>query len=325
MKDGINAYNDRFKKLAENRIAKTDPKYCLSGFYNFLIANKSFSSAYLYLGYVIGFLKDIDDISKIDIDNYNGYLASLKTKSSNVQIDAYHALQKYSKYLKAKGICKDDYMEYVERPKFVETQEAKEKREKGFLNKTEAKKLISRCADRNGFIREKADCWKKRDEVIIKIFLNTGIRCSALYKMDIDNVNLNERTISVLEKGNKYRKISISPEIADAISDWLDYRSEILDGKDEKAFIISERKKRLEAQSIRYIVKRIGDVVPDKNISPHKLRSTYGTQLYNQTRDVYFVQQCMGHSSPKTTEIYIRGQQDDALQKAADLMANFLG
>lgn len=325
MKDGISAYNERFKRLAENRIANTDPKYCLDGFYNYIITNKSYSSSYLYLGYVIGFLKNIDDISKIDIDDYNGYLASLKSKSSNVQIDAYHALQKYSKYLKAKGICKDDYMEYVDRPKFVETEETKEKREKGFLNKTEAKELINRCSNRKGFIREKADCWKKRDEMIIKIFLNTGIRCSALYKMDIDNIDLDGQTISVLEKGNKYRKISISDDIVNLIKEWLRYRSEILDGVNEKAFIISERKKRMEAQSIRYIVKRIGDIIPDKNIGPHKLRGTYGTQLYDTTHDVYFVQQCMGHSSPKTTEIYIRGQEDNILKKAADLMADFLG
>lgn len=324
MKNGADAYNDRYRRLAENRIAKEDKKYYLEGFYNYLIANKSYSSSYLYLGYVINFIKKIDDVKCIDIDDYNAYLASLKTKSSTVQIDAYHALQKYSKYLKAKGICSDDFVEYIDRPKFVESQETKDKRENGYLNKTEAKNLIMRCTERTGYKRDKSECWKVRDEVIIKIFLSTGIRCSALYKMDVDNIDFNEKTISVLEKGNKYRKIGISDDTAATLMKWLGYRAEILGDTKESALIISERKKRMEAQSIRYIVKKLGSNISNKNIGPHKLRATFGTQLYNTTHDIYFVQQCMGHSNPKTTEIYIRGQKDDAIKKAANLMAGFL-
>ena len=59
----------------------------------------------------------------------------------------------------------------------------------------------------------------------------------------------------------------------------------------------------------------------DIKFSPHKLRATYGTQLYDKTRDIYLVQQCMGHSSPKTSELYVRGQKNSSREKAADIMA----
>ena len=56
-----------------------------------------------------------------------------------------------------------------------------------------------------------------------------------------------------------------------------------------------------------------------KNITPHKLRATYGTQLYNKTGDIYFVQQCMGHTNPKTTELYVRERKQNT-KRASDIM-----
>lgn len=319
---GTMAYGNRYEKLARNRIEKIDERYMLKGFYNYIITTKSYSSAYLYLSYVINFLKDVSDVTKIDIDDYNGYLASLKSKSQTAQIDAYHALQKYSRYLKAKGV-NEDHMIYVDRPKFFETAETKEKREKGYLTKTEAKKIVKEALTWDTYKKD-ADKWNYRDYVILTIFLTTGIRCSALYKIDVRDVDLDECAITVFEKGNKARKIYISEETCEAIKKWLEIRSELLDGTKEDALIISNRKKRLESQSIACVIKRIGYKVTGRMITPHKLRATYGTQLYAKTRDLYFVQECMGHSNPKTTELYIRGQKKDASKKAADLMNGFM-
>lgn len=318
---GTEAYANKYDGLARRRIEKMDDKLMLNGFYNSLIINKSYSSAYVYLSYIVNFLKNVNDISKIDIDDYNGYLASIKNKSQNSQIDAYHALQKYSRYLKAKGIC-EDYMAYVERPKFFETQETKDKREKGFLTKSEAKKMV-KFALASGH-KGDVDAWRYRDFTIITIFLGTGIRCSALFKLDVKDVDLENGTITVFEKGNKARKICIADNVVETIREWLNIREKLLEGAKEDALIISNRKRRMETETIRYTIKRIGKEISGKDITPHKLRATYGTQLYAKTKDLYFVQECMGHSNPKTTEIYIRGQKKEASQRAADLMSGFL-
>ena len=156
------------------------------------------------------------------------------------------------------------------------------------------------------------------------IFLNTGIRCSALYKLDVSDVDFKSRTINVLEKGSKYRKIAISEQTAEAIAHWLAYREEILGDVNENALMISTHKERMTTATIRALIKRLGDIFPDKNITPHKLRATFGTQLYSKTKDIYFVQQCMGHSNPATTELYIRGQKANQSRQASDLMADFL-
>ena len=318
---GTEAYANKYDGLARKRIAKMDNKLMLTGFYNSLIINKSYSSAYVYLSYIINFLKNIEEINNIDIDDYNGYLASIKNKSQNSQIDAYHALQKYSRYLKAKGIC-EDYMKYVERPKFFETQETKDKREKGFLTKSETKKIINATFATN--YKGNANAWRFRDYTIVNIFLYTGIRCAALFKLDVKDLDLDNNTITVFEKGDKARKIFISDDVSQIIREWLEIRNELLNGKKEDALIISNRRRRMETGTIYYTIKRIGKAVTGKDITPHKFRSTYGTQLYAKTGDVYFVQVCMGHSNPKTTEIYIRGQKKEASKKAADLMSKFI-
>ena len=323
MTQGIQAYANTYDKRAKTRIAKMDTKYMLTGWYNSLIINKSYSTAYLYIHYVSNFCETIDNVNEITIDDYAGYLASLKMKASSVQIDAYHALQKYSKYLKAKGIC-EDYMQYVDRPKAIEMESTKEKREKGYLTKTEAKKLLNNCMERPGHLRTLGNEWLTRDYAIITLFLNTGIRCAAMYKLDVSDINFEEQTIRVFEKGSKARRLNVSDAVCDALRTWMKNREKILNGKKETALFISNRKNRMSQMQYYQMLKSIGADIKGKSISPHKLRATFGTQLYNKTHDVYFVQQAMGHSNPKTTEIYIRGQKNETSKKASDLMAGFI-
>lgn len=320
-KTGKEAYNDKYDRMSVRRIEKCcfADEWKLTGFYHSLLIKESYNTAYQYLGHIINFMTTCGaDIQNIDVDDYYGFMASLKNTSSSKQIGVYHALQKYSRYLKSKNIC-EDYMAYIERPKFVETQETVDKREKGYLTKKEAKRLINYVEESKGnnFI-------KSRDYAIMMIFLTTGIRCSAMYKLDINNVDLENKTITVHEKGSKNRIVSLPDQTVEAIKQWLYYRSEYLGDISENALIVSTQKKRMQSESIYYAIKKFGKIITGKNITPHKLRATFGTELYRKTKDLYFVQSCMGHTSPKTTEIYIRGQKSDMTEKAANLMNDFL-
>ena len=90
-----------------------------------------------------------------------------------------------------------------------------------------------------------------------------------------------------------------------------------------KALFITKNGERIKTGDVYYIIKNIAKNVTDKNISPHKLRASYGTQLYNITGDIYFVQDCMGHNSPQTTERYIRGKKENT-KRASDIMAKMM-
>ena len=313
---GTEVYNKKYDRMSKNIIKTAKKEWMLSGFYNSMIIKNTYSTAYVNLCHVASFLNSIQNVKDITIDDYYAYLASQKDKKQTSQICVFHALQKYSRYLKARGIC-EDYMSYVERPQFYETQDTKDRREHGYLTKEEAKVALGRTLKGDHY--NKGECWSKRDYAIFMILLTTGIRCSALYKMDVEDVDFGNNTISVFEKGNKPRVITITQDTADAIHSYLLERRMLSDlSRSEHALMISKRRTRMTQQSIGNVVRKAC------GMSPHKLRATYGTEVYSAKKDLYLTQECMGHSSPQVTELYIRGQKNEVTKKAADIMSSFL-
>ena len=321
---GTDQYNNEFDSYSKGIIQRNLDKQYLKGFYYFLLSDgkRSYSGAYNYLNRVLGFVNhyNIIDPRTIEFDHYTEYLSCAYTgKSSSHQITTYSALKSFSKYLKAKGLCEEDYMSYIRRPKFSETDKTKNKRECGYMNEEEVKLFISNIKH-----AQKQACWKARDYAIIMVLLNSGIRCAALQKLDIDDFDFHNNTISVLEKGNKARIITLSRETMDAVKEWIFYRSKLKLSDEECAMFVSNHNRRMNRKTIYNMIKEYGCVIDGKNITPHKTRATYGTQIYNKTHDIYFVQECMGHSSPTVTEKYIRGQKANVSKKASELMSDFL-
>ena len=316
--NGVEEYKNRLEGMARRRIEKSENREMLEGFYDYLLTTKTYSTAYFQVSIIDEFLSETKkkDAAKIKLNDYTRYLNIKKKYTTGYQINVYAALKNFNKYLVANEICKTNFMSFVDRPKFTETQETKERREKGFLNKSEIKTIIDSVSE---------DGWTgARNKAILLIFLNTGIRLSALYKLDISDVDLEEKTITVLEKGNLSRKLYISDVTVDAIREWLNYRKVNMTLDYTNALFLSTRYTRMSSQAVYKIIKTAGESIDGKGISPHKLRATFGTQLYEATQNVYFVQHRMGHASPQTTELYIRGQKEEEARKAADLMGDLL-
>lgn len=321
---GVDQYNNEFHTYAKKIIEHNPDKQYLRGFYYFLLSDgkRSYSGAYNYLNRVLGFLNyyNIKNPKEICFDYYTEFLSyAYVGKSSSHQIVTYSALKTFSLYLKANGICSDDYMSYIHRPKFAETDETKDKRERGYMDDDEIKKFIDSIKE-----SDKPECWKYRDYAIALVLLNSGIRCAALQKLDINDFDFQNNTISVVEKGNKARIITLSQSTMDIVKKWIGYRNELGLDKSEYAMFVSNHKKRMSRKTIYNTIKEYGNVIDGKNITTHKTRATYGTQLYKLTHDIYFVQECMGHSSPSVTEKYIRGQKANVSKKASELMSDFL-
>lgn len=318
--NGVDNYNEKYDLMSKKRIMANNDKSYLEGFYYYLLSDTSYSGAYGYLGCVINFVDycSVKKLSTIKLDNYTKYLSSIKTKSSSYKIEVYSALKKFSRYLKANGYS-EDYMQFVKRPKFKESQETKEKREIGYMTEDEVAKFLNNIKKSN-----KPSHWKSRDLAMASVLLNTGIRCSALQKLDVNDIDFNKNTITVYEKGDVSRKIFISDSVANVLKNWMIYRENVLNGKNDSALFVSSQKRRVDKRTIYNIIKEYGSVIDGKNITPHKTRATYGTLLYSKTHDLYFVQERMGHSNPKTTEVYIRGNHDSDAKQAAEIMGNII-
>ena len=106
---------------------------------------------------------------------------------------------------------------------------------------------------------------------------------------------------------------------ADALKAYLKERSENKKvPKDEQALFLSMQNKRLSTRAIQNIVQKYSRIVsPLKKISPHKLRSTYGTSLYRETGDIYVVAEVLGHRDVNTTKKHYAAMSDDIRRAAA--------
>lgn len=320
---GNEVYENQYNNLTNNLIANNPDKQYLSG-YRFFMNNLLPSSVYRYLTHVVTFMNyNRKQPENLILDDYTQFLSSVKNETASYQIAVYAALKKFSSYLAASERSTKNPMQHIARPKFKEGQKTQAKREIGYLEKKEIKTYIN--AIKNGVGSSKAKAtqreWKERDLCIILLLLNTGMRRSALFKLDVDNVDLEKGSLITIDKGDKIQEYVLSEDMVRCLADWLVKRREILGDVKENALFISQRKTRLSSDSIVNIVNKYAEGIKGKKITPHKLRATYGTQLYAQTGDLYFVQQCMNHSNPKTTEIYIRGQKEQSRKKAADIMA----
>ena len=321
---GKEIYEEKFKQKTEAMIADNPDKPYLKGFFNFMGNSLSCSTKFNYVYFVVTFMNSNGkSVEELDFDDYTEFLARISNATSSYQIGVYSGLKKFATYLVASRKAEYNPMDNIKRPKFIEKEETIKKREKGYLEKREIKKYISSVKNGVGSDRARAkqDRWKDRDLLIVLLFLNTGMRCSALYKLDVESINLENKTLMVHDKGDKIRQYILSDDLIECAKVWISNREALLSEKEESALFISNERTRMCQKSISRVVNKYAADIKGKTISPHKLRATYGTQLLEATRDIYFVQQCMGHSNPSTTELYIRGQNTDNEEKASGIMS----
>ncbi len=303
-------------------ISNNADKTYLRGFFYYL-DSMSILSVKSYIEYVINFINYIHKpTTELTVDDYTSYMFSIRNKTSSYRIAVYSALKKFSKYLESNGTNIKNPMQYVKRPKAVETQETKAKREKGYLTTNEIKIYLNNVENsiRHGNKKNKVNpAWVARDYFMVLLFLNTGMRCSALAQINIEDIDLNKKQVVVYEKEDKIITYILNDKLISAMIDWLTYRNAM--SLNTTALFVSNQAKRMSEANIYRLINKYGDNIEGKKLSPHKLRATYGTQLYDATKDIVFVQKAMNHNSSHTTELYIRGKGDESKKQAVDIMS----
>lgn len=158
-----------------------------------------------------------------------------------------------------------------------------------------------------------------RDLCIITLGCATGLRVSAIANIDLEDIDFENQTITVIEKGNKKRTIYIGENTINSIYKWMRDRKQILGETKESALFISQKtKKRISTRAIEVMIKRYSKGI-NKNITPHKMRSTCAMKLYDKTGDIYLTAQQLGHANIKNTMIYAKATEDK-LKQAVDIL-----
>lgn len=161
---------------------------------------------------------------------------------------------------------------------------------------------------------------KKRDLALLTLMLGTGIRVSECVGLDIKDVDFDYDRIKVVRKGGYEAYVYFGREAKEALLDYLEERSQIITVEGhENALFLSSQRKRISVRSVENMVKKYASITtPLKKITPHKLRSTYGTSLYQQTSDIYLVADVLGHKDVNTTKKHYADIDDWQRMKAKD-------
>lgn len=161
-----------------------------------------------------------------------------------------------------------------------------------------------------------------RDRAIIGMLIGTGIRSSELIGLDIDDIDLDNSSFMVTRKGNKQQILYFNDQVRDVLADYLVIRKEITPCEgSEYALFLSLQRKRLARMTLYDLVKKYAQVgAPLKQVSPHKMRSTFGTTLYKETGDIYLVATTLGHSDINTTKKHYAAEDEERRKMASKMV-----
>ena len=267
--------------------------------------------------------RDLDAITGRQIDLYGDYLTlyykdddTILKNGEQGKMRKLSALRSYFQYMFKNHRISSNVATLIDLPKLHEKLILR-------LDSDEVSQLLNVVETGTSLTKRQQkwhDLTKTRDIAIIKLFLGTGIRVSECVGLDIQDINIANNSFLVRRKGGDQVILYYPDEVAEALIDYLNQREQIeAQPNDENALFLSMQKKRMTVRSMEYLVKKYALIAaPLKTrFSPHKLRSTYGTNLYRATGDIYLVADQLGHSDVNTTRKHYAAMTDDRRRMAA--------
>jgi len=147
-----------------------------------------------------------------------------------------------------------------------------------------------------------------RDYCVYALMYNLGLRVGEVHSLDIQDIDPVNRKITVIGKGKKRRALHLTDEMTEIINDWLTVRKYFLNSIDLKCLFISKKGNRLSIRTIEDNFKKIlntSNINTYFNVTCHTLRHSFASHLNDEDVDILVLQSLLGHSSPRSTEIYI--------------------
>lgn len=259
-------------------------------------------------------LEDMESVTSNDIEYYLGFLSHYKYEGKEHACNDRAKARKLSsvralfKFLFNKGYISVDNSAKVSTPKLHEKPIIR-------LDSTEVYNIIDTAESGYGLTPHQMAYHEKnkvRDRAILMLFLGTGIRISELVGLNNDDLNFNDNSFVVTRKGGSKSILYFDDDVAEALKRYLEYKEQNLSFKDQNALFISNNKNRITVRAVENLVEKYAKIVsPLKKISPHKLRSTYGTRLYQATGDIYIVADVLGHKDVNTTRKHYAAISDE--------------
>jgi len=226
-------------------------------------------------------LLDADvNVSTALVTDFFSYLAERRDYRPRTLHRMISTLSSFYRYLYVQGAVAVDPMIGVERPR-IKNQELK------YLKHSQVIRLINTIEN-------------ERDRLIVRLIYATGVRVSELCSISIEDIDFEDHTIRVRGKGDKIRTVFIDDETLDEVGRFIG-------NKIAGPLFPGQQGKHLSPRTVQHIFRQYAP----PGITPHKIRHSYASELYRRSKNLRVVQENLGHSSIKTTEIYLHTDIDE--------------
>ena len=310
-----------FRGIEEYTSARTRLAYAydIRVFFEFLHERNSICSKMEIRDYPLSLL---DQLTRMDIEEYLEYITLYQKDGKDVTNDErgksrkLASLRSFYNYFYQNEMIEKNPAALVPLPK-------KHEKEIIRLEPNEVATLLDQVEEGVKLTKKELEYHKKtkiRDVALLTLLLGTGIRVSECVGLDLQDINFDVNGIKILRKGGYEAIIYFGDEVESALRDYLAEREHIIPCEGhENALFLSLQNKRIAVRSVENLVKKYASRVTTlKKITPHKLRSTYGTALYQESNDIYLVADVLGHKDVNTTRKHYAAQADERRRSAAN-------
>lgn len=268
-------------------------------------------------------LADLDGLQARNIESFLSYLSYYQNddkmikNSERGKARKLASVRSFFKYLFNHDMLSSNVASKIKTPK-LHTKEIIR------LEKDEVSRMLDAVVDPTTFSERQKKYNKntfERDNAIVTLFLGTGIRISELVGLNVEDFDFSQNAFKVTRKGGNQAILYYSREVYDAMQLWLKKRETLDLDPNENAMFVSLQNRRICTRAVENLVKKFAkEGSPLKKISPHKLRSTFGTNLYRETKDIYIVADVLGHKDVNTTKKHYAAINEDMRKSVANVV-----
>lgn len=309
-----------FRGIENNTSSKTRLAYAydLRVFFEYMHENNSYCNKMEIKDFPLSML---DDITREDIEEYLEYISFYQkddkeiTNEERGKARKLASLRSFYNYFYQSELIRNNPAVLVPMPKLHEKEIIR-------LDADEVAVLLDQVEDGTKLTKSQLKYHEKtkvRDTALLTLLLGTGIRVSECVGLDLEDVDFKNNGIKIRRKGGYETVVYFGDEVEESLRSYLEqrYHTIPLSGH-ENALFLSMQSRRITVRAVENLVKKYASTVTTlKKITPHKLRSTYGTSLYRETGDIYLVADVLGHKDVNTTRKHYAALEDERRRKAA--------
>lgn len=320
--------NGKFEKMikAEAKMMeklKVQPPILTEFYYDMKDEDKSYTTINNYINHVIHFMKFItgdrykrEFYKNITSSDIKRYMNSIKRKEVNGEVievgdeireARWSSLNAFFSFLKNNKYIEENPMESTKRPR------AKVEHIVTYLTEEEINALLDKIKT------EAQPMFMNRDLCIVYIGVTTGLRVSAICNINTTDIDFQTNRIKVVEKGNKTRYIRFGEKTKEQIKNCIKDREKYFANVDTDALFVSRNGNRISTSMVGVLISKYTEGITNKHITPHKLRASCATNLYQKTGDLLLTSKILGHENIQTTRRYA-AVADESMDKATQIL-----